>query len=228
MTATRVAVGFLVVLPIAFNVLFGVLGRRFGYPAILRMSTDHVLREFDAGGASLRLTWSAFALTALAFAPLSVLVGATLGARSTTVMSVASACGVLAGLVQALGLARWPFVVPHLARTYLDPSSSEPARAASVVVFEALHRYLGVGVGEHLGYLLTGTWTVLVGVAALDSSVPGWLGPIGIVVGSALVVGSAEFLGRFEERGWKAAGAIVPVAYVAWSTWLVALGLAIL
>ena len=31
-------------------------------------------------------------------------------------------------------------------------------------MFRALHQYLGVGVGEHLGYLFTGIWSVLIGV----------------------------------------------------------------
>src|SRR5918996_490690 len=73
--------------------------------------------------------------------------------RSTSV-------GVLAAVVQFLGLARWPFLVPALARTYEDPSSSAAARAATAVVFDSFHRYLGVAVGECLGYLFTGTWTL--------------------------------------------------------------------
>jgi hypothetical membrane protein len=34
-----------------------------------------------------------------------------------------------------------------------------------VVVFESFHTYLGVAIGECLGYLFTGAWTVLVAVA---------------------------------------------------------------
>jgi hypothetical protein len=48
------------------------------------------------------------------------------------------------------------FLVPHLARVEADGDASEARREAAVVVFEALHRYLGVAVGEHLGYLFTG------------------------------------------------------------------------
>lgn len=45
---------------------------------------------------------------------------------------------------------------------------------------------------------------------------------------SLLVLGSLEFVGRFEEHGWKLAGTMVPVAYTAWSPWLVATGAALL
>jgi hypothetical protein len=50
------------------------------------------------------------------------------------------------------------------------------------------------------------------------------LAPPGIVIGLLLVTGSLEFLGPVEATGWKPAGAIVPIAYVGWSVWLVTAG----
>ena len=100
---------------------------------------------------------------------------------------------------------------------------------ATQAVFESFHRYLGVGIGECLGYLFTGAWSVLVGVAMLESSAfEPWLGWLGIIIGLFLVVGSLEFVGRFEEQGWKLAGTIVPIAYIAWSLWLIAMGVFLL
>jgi hypothetical protein len=97
------------------------------------------------------------------------------------------------------------------------------------VVFDSFHRYLGVGVGECLGYLFTGAWTVLVGVAVLQSNTFDLrLALPGIVIGLLLVTGSLEFLGPFEATGWKPAGAIVPIAYVGWSVWLVTAGFLLL
>jgi len=96
-----------------------------------------------------------------------------------------------------------------------------------VVVFSTLHRLLGVGIGEHLGYLLTGLWTLLVAASILSTVVlPGWLGLAGIPIGAALLIGTLEFVGPNEEHGWALAGTIVPIAYVAWSIWLIALGVA--
>lgn len=66
-------------------------------------------------------------------------------------------------------------------------------------MFQSFNRYLGVAVGEHLGYLLTGAWTVLVGVALTQSTVaPGWLGIPGIVIGVLLALCSLELVGPFE------------------------------
>jgi hypothetical protein len=92
-----------------------------------------------------------------------------------------------------------------------------------------LHRYLGVAVGEHLGYALTGARSMITGAAMVQtSSVPGWLGVIGILVGPLFLISSAEFLGPHETSGWNLAGQLTPIAYVLWSLWLVAVGIALL
>jgi hypothetical protein len=168
-------------------------------------------------------------LTAVLLAPLAVLLGQVLGRDGLAIVPTATVVGVLAAVVQFFGLARWSFLVPILARKYDDPASSEATREATVVVFESFHTYLGVAIGECLGYLFTGAWTVLIGVAMLQSSVfAPWLAWPGIVIGLALVAGSLEFVGPFEEKGWKLAGTIVPIAYTAWSLWLVISGLVLL
>jgi hypothetical protein len=43
-----------------------------------------------------------------------------------------------------------------------------------------------------------------------------------------LVLGSFEFVGACEENGWKLAGTIVPIAYTAWSLWLIIAGVVLL
>jgi hypothetical protein len=226
MTLERITGLLLIVMPIAFNLCFVLLGRRFDYPNILRQPTGEILRRFQDGGTALKLIWHGFFLTAVAFVPLAILVGQVLAEDDLAVMPLATTFGVLAGVVQFLGLIRWPYLVPYLARTFLDPSSSEATRDAVAVVFQAFHRYAGVAVGEHLGYLFTGLWTLLVGVAMTQADLfPAWLGWPGIVLGLALIVGSIEFAGPFEETGWRLAGMLVPIAYIVWSLWLVAAGI---
>ena len=122
----------------------------------------------------------------------------------------------LAAAVQFLGLIRWPFLVPYLARAAAEPDAS-PARLEAVdVVFQSFNRYLGVAVGEHLGYLLTGAWTLLTGVALTQTTRrAGWLGVVGIVIGPLLMLCSLEFVGRLRAHGWKLAEQLTPIAYVA-------------
>ena len=229
MNVDRAAGALLIFLPLTFNAFFFLLARRFDYPNILRSPTADILGRFHAGGVRLKLLWYGFMVTAVLLAPLVVLLGQVLARDGLEIVPVATAIGVLAAVVQFLGLARWPFLVPALARAYADPASSQATREATTVAFESFHRYLGIGIGESLGYLLTGTWTMLVGVAMLESSAfEAWLAWPGIVIGLFLIVGSLEFVGRFEEQGWKLAGTIVPITYIAWSLWLILSGLVLL
>jgi hypothetical protein len=217
----------LVAVPITFNLAFFELGRVFDYPNILRKDPDEILRRFAAGGPGLILRWQALLLSALAMLPLVALLAVVLAAPpALTALSIV--VGSAAALVQALGLVRWPFAVPELARRYIaaDGPDGAATRGSIEVVFATLHRLLGVGIGEHLGYLLTGAWTLLVAGSILSGAVlPGWLGLIGIPIGVALLIGTLEFVGPNEERGWPLAGTIVPLAYIAWSIWLIALGI---
>jgi hypothetical protein len=221
-----VTAALLIAVPIAFNLAFFELGRAFDYPNILRKEPDEILRRFAAGGSGLILRWEALLLSALGMLPIAVLVTVALGPPAP--LAVASVViGSAAALVQGLGLVRWPFAVPELARRYIaaDGPDAAATRRTIEVVFATLHRLLGVGIGEHLGYLLTGLWTLLVAGSIMSTSVlPGWLGLIGIPIGLALLIGTLEFVGPNEERGWPLAGTIVPIAYIAWSIWLIALG----
>lgn len=226
MNDETVAGVLLIVAPLWFNIMFALLGKRFDYPDILRRPAEDVLARFRAGGASLILLWWAFMLSGLILIAAVVLLGQSLGFWG--IVPLAVTIGVLAGLVQMLGLLRWVYLVPSLARTVGEPTAGAAQREASLAVFRAMHQYLGVGVGEHLGYLLTGTWSVLVGIAIAGRDViPSWLGWVGVVVGAGLILGSAEFLGPNEEHGWRLAGAAIPVLYIVWSIWLLAMGIAL-
>jgi hypothetical protein len=218
----------LIALPVAFNVVFADLARTFEYPDILRREPSEILDRFRAGGTALVVRWWLFVMVALAFIPIGAAT-AQLIAPNTTAGTVTIALAIAAGLVQAIGLIRWPFLVPEIARRHADPAATPDGRATIELVFASIHRLLGVGIGEHLGYLLTGLWTIALSgtiLATTDGPVPSVLGIPGFVAGLGLVVGSFEFVGPNEARGWPLAGTLVPIAYVVWSIWLVVLGIA--
>ena len=221
----RVLTGVLLILtPIVFNVFFTLLSVTFEYPDILREPTGYVLRHFDAGGSGLVAIWYGFMLTAVLFVPLAILVHKVLARQDTPYMAVATAFGVVAGVVQFLGLVRWPFLVPYLADTYLDPASSGATRESVAVVFQTFNQYAGVAVGEHLGYLFTGLWTVLVALAMFGSPLPfrRWLALLGVVSAAGVLVGTLEPV------GFEPAADIVVVGYILWSIWLALFGIFLL
>ena len=231
MSVEALAALLLIVVPVAFNGAFFALARAFDYPDILRRQPDEILRRFAAGGPGLLLRWELLLLSALAMLPLAAVLAVALAAPPA-LSALAVVLGVSAALVQALGLVRWPYGVAELARRYVaapaDPSG-DVTRETVVVTFVTLHRLLGVGVGEHLGYLLTGLWTLAVAASIVATSViPAWMGFIGIPIGVAILIGVFEFAGPNEPDGWALAGAVVPIAYIAWSVWLVVTGVAFL
>ena len=214
---------FLILVPIAFNVTFLMLGRAFEYPAILRKPTDYILRQFKAGGASLRRLWYAFMFSTILFTPVPVMVQEVFQPDVPWFLSVGTSVGVLAGAVQFLGLIRWPFLVNTLAEIYTEPASTQSTRDAVAVVFEAFHRYAGVAIGEHLGYIFTSSWTILLCAAILSTQLVnplyGWLG---------LLPALGIFVGVFGETGFESAGLINAVSYLLWSLWLIAFGIGLL
>ena len=227
-TATTAGV-LLIAVPLAFNAAFALLAARFDYPDILRQPTADVLQKFRAGGTPLVLLWWAFALTAVLLAPTVVLLSSAIADADPTLVAVSTTAGVLAALVQFLGLVRWPFLVPYLARVAADPAASEARRESVDIVFQSFNRYLGVAVGEHLGYALTGAWTTLSGIALTQTAAaPAWIGILGILIGPVLMLCSLEFVGAHERTGWKPAERLTPITYIAWSLWLIATGIALL
>ncbi len=219
----------LIAVPVFFNAGFTLLAQRFDYPDVLRRPTHEVLERFRAGGAALILIWWLFALSAVSFTALAVLLAIAVEDADRTIVVLGAVTGVLASLVQFLGLIRWPFAVPYLARVAAEAEPDSPRGEAVDVVFQAFNRYLGVGVGEHLGYGLTGIWSILAGIALIETTaVAAWLGVLGVVIGPLFLLCSLEFVGRFEESGWRLAGALTPITYIGWSIWLLAVGIALL
>ena len=213
----------LIVVPLAFNITFFLLQRTFEYPDILRKPTDTILRRFKEGGAPLRRLWYAFAFSAVLFTPAPVMVQQVFQPDAPWYLLVGTALGVLAGAVQFLGLIRWPFLVPSLADIYTDTASSQATRDSVAVIFQAFHRYAGVAIGEHLGYIFTSAWTILlcITIIATDLVNPlfGWLG---------IIPALGVLVGVFEETGFKPAGAINAISYLLWSVWLIAFGVTLL
>ena len=165
MTSTK-AIGIsAIAVAVAFNVPYAALAGMFDYPGVLRLPAGEVLDLFAAGGPALILVWYAFTLVALAFVPLAIalaITGERLRDRPGLAIGAAT-IGALAGLAQAIGLARWVFVIPSLAATHGDPAVLADAAASAGRAFDLLNLYGGVAIGEHLGQLLTAAFLLAMG-----------------------------------------------------------------
>ncbi len=100
---------------------------------------------------------------------------------------------------------------------YAESGTTAPTRDAALVVFHTMNQFLGVGIGETLGYAFTAAWTILLG-SALRPGRP-WIAAVGVVCGAVIALGCLAPTGyaTFTEL-------TTPIAYTAWSVWLVWLG----
>lgn len=220
MKTARLVVGLtLVCFPLAVQVPFGLLAIRFGYPDILLAGGSEVLPRFHAGGTSLVLTWYFYALCTLGLLPTALMLPEALDQRGR-LAQFSVVAGVTAGLTQLLGLLRWTLVVPMLAQRWVERPLEQAAIEQS---YELQHRLFGALVGEHVGQLFMGLWTVAVALLLLRTGGPRWLAVGGLVAGGLFLLGLGAGLARALPLP-AALGQVPMLAFVLWSAWSVALG----
>ncbi|MFN6568944.1 DUF4386 domain-containing protein [Dendronalium sp. ChiSLP03b] len=221
--ATGILFVFLVVL---LNIPYTLLIQNFEYDDILRKPTDYVLTQFHAGGAELIFTWFVFGLAALLFIPASMLLHKVIGRDDTPYLTTATVMGALSGILQSVGLMRWVFVIPVLADLYTSTTSAT-TREAVVVVYQAVHQYGGVVIGEHLGQTLLVCWTLGVGLAILRSPLfKSWVAWLGLVTIPLLLLGQSELLATVMPT--MPVLKTTPIGFMMWEVWLLVVGISLL
>ncbi len=147
--------------------------------------------------------------------------------REMLAMTIATVCGVLGGLMQAIGDLRWPFLLSPLATLYFDPNGNQASRSTIAAIFQTVDQFAGVELSEHLYYLFIGVWSLLVGLYLLRSlRSTRWLAWLGIIAGCGLLISSIE---QFD---WSVIGSalliVVVLSRVLWSIWLLSLAVMLL
>jgi hypothetical protein len=218
-----------IALAIVFNVPFSILGATYDYPDVLRRPAGEALELFAAGGPALILTWHAFALSALALAPMAISLSLTPERLALRPARGAGAAilGSLAGLAQAIGLWRWVFVVPGLARVHVDPAASPEAKLAAEQTFDLINLYGGVAVGEHLGQLLTAFFVLLLGSAQWSERRP-VSAVIGFAAAAAITLGTGEGLAIALGTSGEIFSLMTIAGFVGLTAWLIATGIGLM
>lgn len=225
---SRQMVGLLLILgAILVNIPYTLLIMNFDYPDILREPAGEILERFASGGQSLIWTWLAFAWVGLPILLGVLLLPKALGddkpSGQTTLFF-----GVAGAFIQMVGLLRWPFVVPVLARLYTDQQASAVTKEEVVTVFQVVHQYGGVVLGEHIGQLFTIIWMVLLSLDMMYKGLfPRWFSIAGLVAAGVYFLAQGELLATTmpDFPVWGAAGL---VGSLLWLGWLIALGILLL
>jgi hypothetical protein len=220
-TSPRIVAGILLVaVPTVFMAGFTGLQMSFGYPEVLRHPAGDVLTQFAAGGVDLHLYWYAMFAASLALIAAAISTGLLYWDRDRLMAGLSIGFGVLAGLVQALGLLRWVILIPGLAAHYVAPGTTELQQAMDVAIFDFANQFLGAGVGEHVGYLFTAIWTALVSALLVRDHK--------ILAVSGLVIATGVAFGVLEAFGVGIAGAVVAIAFSLWAVWALIVGVQVL
>lgn len=214
---------------IAFNIPYALLTLTYSYPDILRRPAAEALDRFHAGGPELVLTWYGFVLAALAFVPLSMAISVTPGRlrRAPALALGALVAGSLAGITQAIGLMRWVFVVPDLARRHADPEATAEALQLAEHSFSLLNLYGGVAIGEHLGQMLTALFIGLLSVLQSRENQP-VSAALGYASAAAVLLGTGEGLMLSLGASGELFSMLTIAGFLGLTVWLIATGLGLL
>lgn len=221
-----------IILAIAFNIPFSILGSIFDYPDILRQPAAEVLNRFHAGGVPLVMTWFAFMVCAILLVPFSVALSSLLPAlqNRNQLSRMALISGSLAGILQAIGLSRWVFVVPMLASHHVDPNASIELRTMATLIFETLNLWGGVAIGEHLGQIFTCLFVASISIAQFQFTgvLQKSTSLIGLLAVLGIAIGLGEGIAIALEADGSAFSIMTVIGYLSFSIWMILTGISLM
>lgn len=194
----------------------------FEYPDILRQDTGVILTKFHQGGSRLILTWWAFAMLGIPLLLAFSMIGQKLEQKFYHARWVTT-IGIIGLVVQIIGLLRWSFVVPILARNYI--SGNEIIKESTKSSFQMLHQFGGVVLGEHIGQLFTIVWTVMITTIFIKLNVfPKWINGLAYISSAIFLLAQAELFATVIPSFpvWDLAGLI---GSTLWLLWLIIVGI---
>jgi hypothetical protein len=221
---TEKIIGILLILgAVGVFIPYTILTIIFDYPDILRQDPGIILTKFHGGGASLIFIWFLFAILGLPLLVAYISIGQKLESTLYFVR-LATTLGIISIVVQMIGLLRWTFVVPVLANKFVS-ATNEATRETTKTIFQTVHQFGGVLLGEHLGQLFTIAWTVMI-AAAFDKlrMFPRWIIWFGYISAGIYLLAQAELFATVIPGFpvWNLAGLI---GSTMWLIWLIIVGI---
>jgi hypothetical protein len=216
---------FFILGAVLVNVPYTLLIMNFDYPEILRAPVDHILTRFQAGGNSLIYTWLAFAWVGLPMLFGVIMLKRILEKENSPFLETATTVGVIGLIVQVIGLLRWIFVVPVLARLYADPATTPTTRDSIAALFLAIHQYGGVVLGEHMGQLFIIIWMSMISAIIYRSLLfARWVAWLGWVASAVYLLAQTELFATaipdFPALDWAGLfGSLL------WLLWMIVIGI---
>jgi Domain of unknown function (DUF4386) len=218
----------LLVFAVGNAIAVALLSAAFGWPAVLGEPAAVALPMFAANQAAIVTGFYLFALLSVLLVPISLGFHRLTSSGGALLAPTVTAFGILAGVFQLMGWIRWPFAVPDLARSFLDPATSAAGREATASSYELINSYAGAGLGEHLGWLFQAGWGV--GIAVLILRTGAASRGLAITGGVLTATWALPFLlgPAVPVLGGEIIATIGFVAYALWFVWNGAIAVSVL
>ena len=194
----KIASILMIIFVVLIFVPLGVLGSSIEWPDNLSLGADHNLPLVLEQQVSAFWGYFIYLLYSILFFPMGLMMAQTIATDGTknpngSLASNASGFAGLSALSRSIGLCRWLFAMPTLARIYVDPNTSEQTKEAVSVAYEMLNGW-GGGIGEILGVsLFAAAFVICVSILFIQSSkYPSWMGYLGFLVAIDLFLNLLE------------------------------------
>jgi len=216
---------FFVIGAVLVNIPYTLLIINFDYPDILRAPVDQILKQFQAGGSPLIYTWLAFAWVGLPMLFGAIMLKRILEKENSLFLETATTIGVIGFVVQVIGLLRWVFVVPVIARVYTDPTTATATKDSLSVLFMGINQYGGVVLGEHMGQFFIIVWMSMISAIIYKSPMfAKWIAWLGWIASAVYLLAQTELLATaipdFPVIGWAGlTGSLL------WLLWMIVIGI---
>jgi hypothetical protein len=170
-------------------------------------------------------TWLAFAWVGVPVLFGAIMLKRVLEKEASPFLELATTIAVIAFVVQMIGLLRWVFVVPVLARLFTDPAADSATRAGVSAVFTTVHQYGGVILGEHLGQSFTILWMAMISAITYKSPLfSKWVARLGWIASAVYLLAQTELFATaipgFPVIDWAGL-----VGSLLWLSWMIVLGI---
>ncbi len=213
---------------VLINIPYTLLIMNFDYPDILRAPTAEILTKFQAGGSPLIYTWLAFAWIGIPILFGMIMLNQVLGKEKSPFLETATTIGVVGGFVQIVGLLRWVFVIPVIARLYTDPTTDTATKESLSALFMVVHHYGGVVLGEHMGQFLTVIWVSMISAIIYRSPLfAKWVAWLGWITSAIFILAQTELFATvipsFPVISWAGL-----VGSLLWLLWMIVVGVYLL
>lgn len=194
-----------------------ILGANFNFPDILRQPAANAFALFRENQTIIVFGYYIFLISSLLFIPLSVVLQEVLyHSKNKTALNLLLGFGLATAIFQCIGFVRWIFVMPFLTESYFNNPESQKT---ITIIYEMLNRYAGMSIGEHLGFLVMGCWTICLGLMLLKHpKFKTWVGFSGIPIGLCLIISTAE---HFDGITASTFANINMIANTLWNFWLI-------